>query len=155
MSQRQHTTKPESPIPCALASHTTEHLNVANSHRRAPNRHRRQHLPTLLHINRRRAPRPNTTPVARERHRPEIRKRDHGVAALKVPDDPLRVLLAERGGRGEGRGDGLALGGVGDDGGPGGRARGGHGQCDGVARAEGDAGEGVGVVRVPLVPGCV
>jgi hypothetical protein len=74
-------------------------------------------------------------------------------ALLEVLDDPLSVLLAERRRGRDLLRDGLALRVVGDHGRAGRGARRGDGERDGVAGAEADTGEVVGVVGVPLVPG--
>ena len=70
---------------------------------------------------------------------------------LEVLDNPLGVLLAERGRRRDLLREGLALGAVRDDG----RASLGRSRDDGhggrVAGVKDDAGEVVGVVRIPYV----
>lgn len=71
---------------------------------------------------------------------------------LKVFDNPLGVLSAESGRRGEGLGDGLAIGQVLNDRCTGSRRGGNDGDVDRVATVERDVIEIVRVVRVPLVP---
>lgn len=84
----------------------------------------------------------------------EVDEVDEGAAGAEVLDDPLGVVLAELVGLGgEGVGDGLARSGVleGDRTGLQAARLGSH--DDGVASGDGEAGEGVGIVGVPLVPG--
>ena len=75
------------------------------------------------------------------------------VAVVKVLDDPLSVLLAKSSGRGEGLGDGLASRKVLNDGCSGLGGGSSDGELDLVAGLDGDAGEIVGVVGVPFIPG--
>lgn len=85
---------------------------------------------------------------------PEVSKSDQRGALLEVLDDPLCVLFAEsRAGR-DRLAHGLARGFVLNDGGAGLGAGGSDGDGNLVTGAEGDAGEVVGVVGVPLIPGC-
>ena len=72
---------------------------------------------------------------------------------LEVLDDPLSVVLAERGLAREGVRNGRALRVVLDHGRAAGLGGGCHGGGDGVASREADAREVVGVVGVPLIPG--
>jgi hypothetical protein len=101
---------------------------------------------------RRHAPRALARRRARERDSAEVRHRHQRRALLEVLDDPLRVLLAQRGSGRDRLGHALARRVVLDHG----RARLGRRRSDGdgdrVAGGEGDAGEVVGVVGVPLVP---
>ena len=84
----------------------------------------------------------------------EVGEGHEGAALLEVLDDPLGVVLAERGLAGERVRDGLARAHVRDLRRAAGLGRRGDGDGDGVAGGEGDAREVVGVVGVPLVPGC-
>lgn len=86
----------------------------------------------------------------------KVGKGDEAAALLKILDDPLGIGLA-KGGRGgcEAVRDGLASGLVLDHGGASLLARGGHGDGDLVAGLHGDAGEIVGDLGVPLIPGVV
>lgn len=119
---------------------------------RARSRARRQHRARLADINDRRAG--HGWRAVGERDTVKVDKGNQAAAARKVLDDPLGVVLAQlvRLGRERVR-DGLAGGLVleGDGTGFHGACIGGHG--DGVAGGNRKAGEGVGIVRVPLVPG--
>ena len=93
----------------------------------------------------------------RESHRAKVCKRHLRPPRVKVLDDPLGVVLAERTQAGlvaERVRDALASGVVGDLGRAAGFATRGHGHGDGVPGREADAAEVVRVVRVPFVP-CV
>lgn len=80
-----------------------------------------------------------------ERNGAEIRERHERAVRLEVVDDPLGVLLTERGGRRDLLGDSLALGVARDHRCARCRAGGGDGRRDGVVWGEGDVGEVVGV----------
>lgn len=91
-----------------------------------------------------------------ELERAVVGEADQGVTLLKVLDDPLGVVLAQRvdlSGEGVGHGDTGSQ--VLDDGSAGLQAGGSDGALDGVAGRDGDAGEVNGHVGVPLVPGRV
>lgn len=87
-----------------------------------------------------------------ESNRSEVGERNEARAFFKVLDDPLGVLLAESRGRRDGLRHRLTFRVVGDDGLAGFGGGSGHGERDAVASAEGDSGEVVGVVGIPLVP---
>ena len=90
---------------------------------------------------------------AREGDLAEVGEGDEAVVGREVLDDPLRVVLAERGLARERVRDGLA-GRLVRDRRLAGRLRGrGHGHLNRVARLEADAREVVRVVGVPLEPG--
>ena len=132
--------------------------NVRHSNRAIPCRHRRDELVVLHDIDELRARRANRRPAhgagrgARERDAPEVREGHEAIGGAEVLDDPLRIVLAQRGLSREAVRDRLARrlvrdlrraargGGSGD------------GDGDGVARGEADPGEVVRVVGVPLVP---
>lgn len=119
-----------------------------------------EHLAALFDVDERRARRADGRAAARRRRRAgegdgaKVGEGDERAAGLEVLDDPLRVVLAERRLARERVRHGLALRLVRDRR----RAAGLRGRCDGhgdgVARGEGDTGEVVRVVGVPLVPGC-
>ena len=131
---------------------------VGDGDRAAAGRDRSEDLVVLLDVNERRAGRADGRAADGARRRAgegdgaEVGEGNEGAALLEVLDDPLRVVLAERGLAGEGVRDGLPGRLVGD------RRRaarlGSRGDRDGhsVAGGEADTGEVVGVVRVPLVP---
>lgn len=84
----------------------------------------------------------------------EVGEGHEAQAGLEVLNDPLGVVLAELVGLGrEAVGDRLAGGGVLQSDGAGLLGGGIDAHDDGVALGDGEAGEGVGVVGVPLVPG--
>ena len=83
----------------------------------------------------------------------EVSEGNEAAVGLEVLNDPLGIVLAERGLAGEGVGDGRALRVVLDGGSAAGLGGGLHGGGDGVASREADAREVVGVVGVPLIPG--
>ena len=132
-------------------------LDVGDSDARARRRHTRQSLAVLLDVEDVRARGANGAArgpggCTGEGDRAEVSKGHERVALLEVLDDPLRVLLAERAGRGDRLRHALAVAVVRDDRRAVGGGGCGDGQSDAVAGAEADAGEVVGVVGVPLVP---
>ena len=82
-----------------------------------------------------------------------IGRREGLTVRLEVLNDPLGVVLAERGLAGEGVRDGRALRVVLDRGSAASLGSGRHGGGDGVPGREADTREVVGVVGVPLIPG--
>ena len=90
---------------------------------------------------------------AGERNGAPVGERDEPAVLLEVLDDPLRVLLAERGLAAEAVRDLLAGGVVDERRGAARRGSCGDGRGDRVAGADFEAREVVSVVGVPLVPG--
>ena len=120
---------------------------VADGDRRARSRDRGQDLVVLLNVDDV-GTRWRDSGAGRVRRggisegdRAEVGKGNEGVTLLEVLDDPLSVLLAKSGRRGDLLADALAVGVVRDDGGARGRAGGGDGESDGITSLEGNAGE--------------
>ncbi len=148
------------PFQVPIASRPKSHSRpgVLDGDRGRARRHRSQHTAVLLHVDDGRAGRAlraagKAGGHAGERDRSPVGEGDEGVAFGEVLDDPLRVLLAERGLAGERVRHRLA-GGVVDE------RRGATRQGsrddrggDRVAGAEAEPGEVVREVREPLEPG--
>ena len=152
--------KPKVPIYTTLRVEGGVRSNVRDGDRARRGRDGGQDLAVLLNVDERRARGPDGGAAVRgrgragERDAPEVGERHEAAARGEVLDDPLRVVLAERGLARERVRDGLACGLVRDRRRAARLGRRGHGHLDGVARGEADAREVVRVVRVPLVPRC-
>ena len=113
----------------------------------------------LRDLDDRRLARADGRPVVHRRERArkvdgrEVGERDEVAADGEVLNDPLSVVLAERGLTREGVRDGRALRVVLDRGSAASLGSGRHGGGDGVPGREADPREIVGVVGVPLIPG--
>lgn len=83
----------------------------------------------------------------------EVGKRDERATLFVVLNNPLGLLFAKGGGRSDGLADSLAGSYILDDNCTRLGARGSNSQFNHVSSRDGDAGEVVGVVWVPLVPG--
>lgn len=137
-------------------------LGIADSNTAAASRRLGQDLTALLDIHDSRARWANSR-AARdslgigERHSSEVGEGNQGAAALEVLNNPLSVGLAEISiiDTGELVGDRCARSEVFDDSRAGVLGLSSHSELDHISSGDGDAGEIVGIIRVPLVPGIV
>ena len=151
--------KPKVPIYTTLRVEGGVRSNVRDGDRARRGRDGGQDLAVLLNVDERRARGPDGGAAVRgrgragERDAPEVGERHEAAARGEVLDDPLRVVLAERGLARERVRHGLAGRLVRDRRLAGRLRRRGHGHLDRVARLEADAGEVVRPGGEPLVPG--
>ena len=138
----------------------TQHLNILDHSTSRTSSNRGVNNAALLNVDDTPAGRANSGSRGQSRvgigkgDSSKVGKRHQRAALLEILYDPLGVLLAQGRARADGLGDGLPSGDVLDDGCPALGGRGSDCDGDGVSSRDGDPGEIVCVVGVPLIPGC-